>query len=64
MALKTDRGQFNSYNNLGLAYFDKGDMLRARVTFEEGIKQYPSNHIIRFNLARVYERQEKTDLQG
>ena len=62
MALKTDRGQFNSYNNLGLAYFDKGDMLRARVTFEEGIKQYPSN-IIRFNLAGS-TKDRKTDLQG
>ncbi len=38
----TYRLRANAYTNMGIAYFNKGDMVKARENYEQALKQYPA----------------------
>ena len=62
-ALRIDPKFSEAKNNLGTAYLLKGDLDQARATFEEVLKDpfYATPQFAYFNLAKIYEREGKTE---
>jgi tetratricopeptide (TPR) repeat protein len=44
-----------SYNNIGLAYYNKGDYQRAIENYQKALRSFPSYSLCYENLARAYE---------
>jgi tetratricopeptide (TPR) repeat protein len=55
-ALETTPENFLTYNNLGCAYFDKGDLQAAIRQFNGALKVYPAYAVARANLGLVYDK--------
>jgi tetratricopeptide (TPR) repeat protein len=49
------------YNNLGIAYKRKGNVLQAQKLFEQGIVIEPSHPFFYFNLFNIYKTQNRMD---
>lgn len=60
-AAKLDPRFSEAKNNLGSAYMLKGDLEKAKATFQEVLKDpfYPTPEFAYFNLARIHEQQGK-----
>ena len=50
------------YNNLGVAYKNKGDYVMAREIFYKGIRLAPNEWILHYNLANVFRATKEFDL--
>ncbi|MFQ5989031.1 MAG: tetratricopeptide repeat protein [Candidatus Methylomirabilales bacterium] len=63
-ALRVDPKYTEAKNNLGTAYLAKGDLEQARATFNDVLRDpfYATPQFAYFNLAKIYEREGRTDL--
>ncbi|MBI4359264.1 MAG: tetratricopeptide repeat protein [Candidatus Nealsonbacteria bacterium] len=60
--LKYAPGSYRVINNLGMAYADKGDPLRAEKTYQLAIQLDPKNPVAWHNLANAYRDTGRADL--
>jgi tetratricopeptide (TPR) repeat protein len=61
-ALELDPSLAAAHTNLGIAYFEQGELAKARVHFERALSLDPDQPEARYNLANLYEQESQLDL--